>query len=211
MSDKEKTDKGKKKKAGVEDGTDIQEPVLEAPKEAAPAEDSTPASAAADADVAGDAAGGGSEPAAPTVAPQIGVQSQYVKDLSFENPGAPGSLVAGEKAPEIQVNVEVQARPLQKDSYEVALHITASGKSGQTTLFMVDLTYGAVCRVIGVPDEALQPVLLVECPRMLFPFARRILSDATRDGGFPPLMLNPIDFMALYRQQQQSVAANSDA
>ncbi|MDA0229456.1 MAG: protein-export chaperone SecB [Proteobacteria bacterium] len=202
MSDSEKTDKGKSKKAAAAD---------------APAEDSTSASADAQAAETGTAEGaasddaGGTVPAAPTSAPQIGIQSQYVKDLSFENPGAPGSLVAAAKAPEIQVNVEVQARPLQNDTYEVALHITASGKNGQTTLFMVDLTYGAVCRVIGVPKESLQPVLLVECPRMLFPFARRVLSDATRDGGFPPLMLNPIDFMALYRQQQQSLAANSDA
>lgn len=233
MSDKEKTDKGKKKKAAAGDGADIKEPTLDAATKDAPAEDSASDGADAPAakagavedsvadsaeDTAADTAAdsgsggaGGAEPAAPTSAPQIGIQSQYVKDLSFENPGAPGSLVAAASAPDIQVNVEVQARPLQNDSYEVALHITASGKNGQTTLFMLDLTYGAVCRVVGVPKESLQPVLLVECPRMLFPFARRVLSDATRDGGFPPLMLNPIDFMALYRQQQQSVAANSDA
>jgi preprotein translocase subunit SecB len=225
MSDKEKTGKDKKKKATADSGAEIQEPTLDTAAEGAPAEKS--ASDSADAPVAkaatvgdssedssGDSAGDGASgaaPAAPTSAPQIGIQSQYVKDLSFENPGAPGSLVATAKAPDIQVNVEVQARPLQNDSYEVALHITASGKNGQTTLFMLDLTYGAVCRVVGVPQESLQPVLLVECPRMLFPFARRVLSDATRDGGFPPLMLNPIDFMALYRQQQQSLAANSDA
>ena len=106
----------------------------------------------------------------------------------------------------------MQARALQAESYEVSLHITASGKNGQTTLFMLDLTYGAVCKVVGVPKDSLQPVLLVECPRLLFPFARRVLSDATRDGGFPPLMLNPIDFLSLYRQQQQqqSKAATSD-
>ena len=203
MSDKEKSEKGKKKKPEAEDGVDIQEPTLAAVTEDAPAEDSSEESAG---DVAGSTA-----PAAPTAAPKIGIQSQYVKDLSFENPGAPGSIVAAPSPPDIQVNVEVQARLLQNDSYEVALHITASGKNGQTTLFMLDLTYGAVCRVVGVPKESLQPVLLVECPRMLFPFARRVLSAATRDGGFPPLMLNPIDFMALYRQQQQSLSANSGA
>ena len=203
MSDKEKSEKGKKKKPEAEDGVDIQEPTLAAVTEDAPAEDSSEESA-------GDGTGS-TAPAAPTAAPKIGIQSQYVKDLSFENPGAPGSIVAAPSPPDIQVNVEVQARLLQNDSYEVALHITASGKNGQTTLFMLDLTYGAVCRVVGVPKESLQPVLLVECPRMLFPFARRVLSDATRDGGFPPLMLNPIDFMALYRQQQQSLSANSGA
>ena len=192
MSDKEKTP------AAEDNGADIKKPTLGGPKEDALAEDSNAESTSA--------------PAAQTsAAPQIGIQSQYVKDLSFENPGAPGSLVAGANAPDIQVNVEVQARLLQNDSYEVALHITASGKNGQTTLFMLDLTYAAVCRVLGVPKESLQPVLLVECPRMLFPFARRVLSDATRDGGFPPLMLNPIDFTALYRQQQQSLSANSGA
>ena len=210
MSDKEKTAKSKKKKAAAKGEADIQEPTLDAPAEDAapdsadpPAADTAPAPAP---DSAGDDTAGVAPAAQPT-APQIGIQSQYVKDLSFENPGAPGSLVASAKAPDIQVNVEVQARPLQNDSYEVALHITASGKNGQTTLFMLDLTYGAVCRVVGVPQESLQPVLLVECPRMLFPFARRVLSDATRDGGFPPLMLNPIDFLALYRQQQQQSQA----
>jgi len=199
MSDKKKTDKGKKKNTSAGDGADIKESTLDAAIEDAPAED-----------LAGDDASG-AEPAAPTSAPKIGIQSQYVKDLSFENPGAPSSLVATASAPNIQVNVEVQARPLQNESYEVALHITASGKNGQTILFMLDLTYGAVCRVIGVPKESLQPVLMVECPRMLFPFARRVLSDATRDGGFPPLMLSPIDFMALYRQKQQSLAENNNA
>ena len=192
MSDKEKTP------AAEDNGADIKKPTLVGLKEDALAEDSNAESTSASA-------------AQASAAPQIGIQSQYVKDLSFENPGAPGSLVAGANAPDIQVNVEVQARLLQNDSYEVALHITASGKNGQTTLFMLDLTYAAVCRVIGVPKESLQPVLLVECPRMLFPFARRVLSDATRDGGFPPLMLNPIDFTALYRQQQQSLSANSGA
>ena len=208
MSDKEK------KPAADGGGAEIQEPTLDEVTKGAPAEDSTAESADAQAgapeEAASDAAAG-TAPATPTAALQIGIQSQYVKDLSFENPGAPGSLGATASAPDIQVNVEVQARPLQNDSYEVALHITASAKNGQTTLFMLDLTYGSVCRVVGVPKEALQPVLLVECPRMLFPFARRVLSDATRDGGFPPLMLNPIDFMALYRQQQQSLSANSGA
>lgn len=192
MSDKEKTP------AAEDNSADIKKPTLGGLTEDALAEDSNAESTAASA-------------AQASAAPQIGIQSQYVKDLSFENPGAPGSLVAGANAPDIQVNVEVQARLLQNDSYEVALHITASAKNGQTTLFMLDLTYAAVCRVLGVPKESLQPVLLVECPRMLFPFARRVLSDATRDGGFPPLMLNPIDFTALYRQQQQSLSANSGA
>ncbi len=208
MSDKDTKDKGKKKKTTAKDDAAATEPTLDAPaKEDAPAKKA----GAPDDTVADDAAGvapAGS--AAQPSAPQIGIQSQYVKDLSFENPGAPGSLVGATEPPDIRVNVEVQARALQTDSYEVALHITASGKNGQTTLFIVDLTYGAVCRVVGVPKDSIQPVLLVECPRLLFPFARRVLSDATRDGGFPPLMLNPIDFLSLYRQQQQNQSAAAD-
>ncbi len=208
MSDKDTKDKGKKKKTTAKDDAAATEPTLDAPaKEDAPAKKA----GAPDDTVADDAAGvapAGS--AAQPSAPQIGIQSQYVKDLSFENPGAPGSLVGATEPLDIQVNVEVQARALQTDSYEVALHITASGKNGQTTLFIVDLTYGAVCRVVGVPKDSIQPVLLVECPRLLFPFARRVLSDATRDGGFPPLMLNPIDFLSLYRQQQQNQSAAAD-
>jgi len=139
-----------------------------------------------------------------TIKPQIGIQLQYVKDLSFENPGSPESLTKSQESPDIQINVEVQARPLGDDNYEVLLHITANSKSGKTTLFILELTYGAICKIIGVSEESLEPVLLVECPRLIFPFARRILSDATKDGGFPPLMLNPIDFMSLYKQQKSS-------
>ncbi len=201
MADKDNPKKEKKKKAKDQESAEVKEPTLDAPEEAAAESPDAADKAAGDGDEAV-----GVQPAGQTAAPQIGIQSQYVKDLSFENPGAPGSLVATAEPPDIQVNVEVQARPLQNDNYEVALHITASGKNGQTTLFMLDLTYGAVCRIVGVPKESIQPVLLVECPRMLFPFARRVLSDATRDGGFPPLMLNPIDFLSLYRQQQQNQA-----
>jgi|TARA_Y100000031_G_scaffold145262_1_gene177668 preprotein translocase subunit SecB len=221
MSDKGKSDKGKKKKAAAKETAGAQEPTLDAPaEEAAPAAkaDATEKASEKASDKATEKANDGATDdavgvasAAPASAPQIGIQSQYVKDLSFENPGAPGSLVATAEPPDIQVNVEVQARPLQNEAYEVALHITASGKNGQTTLFVLDLTYGAVCRIVGVPKESLQPVLLVECPRMLFPFARRVLSDATRDGGFPPLMLNPIDFLSLYRQQQKNQAAAAEA
>ena len=213
MADKEKSEKGKKKKAAAKETASAKEPTLDAPEKDAPAKDAAPAAEAAPAPAAEGASDDavGVAPAAQATAPQIGIQSQYVKDLSFENPGAPGSLVATAEPPDIQVNVEVQARPLQNEAYEVSLHITASGKNGQTTLFVLDLTYGAVCRIVGVPKESLQPVLLVECPRMLFPFARRVLSDATRDGGFPPLMLNPIDFLSLYRQQQKNQAAAAEA
>lgn len=138
------------------------------------------------------------------IKPQIGIQLQYIKDLSFENPGSPESLTLSQENPDIQINVEVQARPLGDDNFEVLLHITANSQSENTTLFVLELTYGAICKIINVPKESLEPVLLVECPRLIFPFARRVLSDATKDGGFPPLMLNPIDFMSLYKQQKVS-------
>ena len=162
MSDKEKTQKGKKKKAKETVGAE--EPTLDAPaQDAAPESATAPAAEAAAKPTAASDDTVGVAPAPQASAPQIGIKSQYVKDLSFENPGAPGSLVATAEAPDIQVNVEVQARPLQNDSYEVSLHITASGKNGQTTLFVLDLTYGAVCRVVGVPKESLH----VAVPRCL--------------------------------------------
>lgn len=143
--------------------------------------------------------------------PQLGIQSQYVKDLSFENPGAPESLVQTGVQPEIKINVEVQARTLQESIYEVSLHLTADGKSGDKQLFVMDLLYGGVFTITGVPQDSLQLILLVECPRMLFPFARRVMADASRDGGFPPLMLSPIDFLALFRDRQEAGQAENGA
>jgi preprotein translocase subunit SecB len=170
-------------------------------------------------------AGGGTvsgqpEPAAPADATQdpaeqpamqIGIKAQYVKDLSFENPGAPDSLMRSEQPPEIQVNVEVQSRPIPGDVYEVMLRITANAQVASAPVFVLDLSYSGVFAVIGVPAEALEPVLLIECPRLLFPFARRVVADATRDGGFPPLMLTPIDFLSLYRQQRPTAQPTGGA
>lgn len=140
----------------------------------------------------------GAADAAPSQ-PQIGILNQYIKDMSFENPNAPASL-GGAGLPNVNVNVEVQAIALEDDTYEAALHIIAEAKDGETPVFLLDLTYAATFRIMGVPKESIQPVLLVECPRLIFPFARRIAADATRDGGYPPLLLNPIDFLALFRQ-----------
>ena len=144
---------------------------------------------------------------------QIGIKAQYVRDLSFENPGAPESLLraGAEQPPEIQVNVEVQSRPIPGDVYEVMLRITANAEVASVPVFILDLSYSGVFAVIGVPAEALEPILLIECPRLLFPFARRVVADATRDGGFPPLMLTPIDFLSLYRQQRATDKAAAGA
>src|SRR5262245_44300425 len=132
-------------------------------------------------------------------APQIQVLAQYVKDLSFENPAAPMSL-AGQK-PALEVGVDVQARGLGVDQYEVLLRVRADAKAGTQTTFVCELSYAGVFLLKGIPQENVQPLLLIECPRLLFPFARRVVADTTRDGGFPPLLLDPIDFAALYRMQ----------
>lgn len=135
------------------------------------------------------------------------INAQYVKDLSFENPGAPESLVSKGKAPKIDVSVDIKVKGLHGKSYEVDLLISASAKSEDKTVFLVELSYGGVFTV-DVPEKEKEPMLMIFCPGMLFPYARRIISDATRDGGFPPLMLDPIDFASLYYQHSQKAAAN---
>lgn len=137
--------------------------------------------------------------------PQLAMGIQYVKDLSFENPQAPQSLLPGEP-PQIQVGVEVGARTLGNDHYEVALHLRAEAKRGNDTVFVAELLYGGVFQAANIAQDQLEPILLIECPRLLFPFARRILADATRDGGFPPLMLDPIDFVSLYQRGKEQRA-----
>jgi len=146
---------------------------------------------------------GGAQPQ-PAGPPGIGVNVQYVKDLSFENPNAPQSLVQGQTRPQIEVNVDVQARGVAQNVFEVALHITATAKQGEATTFVIDLLYAGVFTLQNIAQEQLEPVLLIECPRIIFPFARRVIADATRDGGFPPLMLEPIDFVQLYQRHQQA-------
>ena len=134
--------------------------------------------------------------------PQVGIIAQYVKDLSFENPNAPRSFQGGLQ-PQIELNINVNARKAGDDVYEVELKVDATAKAEEMTSFIIELVYGGLFGLRNIPEEALEPFLLVEAPRLLFPFARRIVADATRDGGFPPLMLEPIDFMALYMQQRQ--------
>ncbi len=132
---------------------------------------------------------------------QIMVNAQYIKDLSFEAPGAPAIFgLLGEEAPDIDVNVTVGANPLQEKTFEVVLSIQAQCKIKEQIGFILELEYAGVF-TLNIPDEHIQPVLLIECPRLLFPFARNILADASRDGGFPPLMLGPIDFAAMFQNQ----------
>ena len=134
--------------------------------------------------------------------PQVAILTQYVKDLSFENPNAPASLQA-QSQPRIDVNVGVNARKAADDVFEVELKISARAEVDGTASFMVELLYAGLFGLKHVPEEALEPFCIIEAPRILFPFARRIIADAVRDGGFPPLMLDPIDFGQLYLAQQQ--------
>ncbi len=153
------------------------------------------------------------ESKAPEALPFINVNAQYVKDLSFENPQAPKSLAPAEKAPVISVNLDVQAKALGKDLYEVELMVRAEAKRDEAVLFIVDLRYAGLFTLHNIPESSHSEVLLIEGPRMLFPFARAIVADATREGGFPPLMINPIDFAALFRMKlaEQAKAAETMA
>jgi preprotein translocase subunit SecB len=143
--------------------------------------------------------------ATPAQGHQLIVNAQYVKDLSFESPRAPQTLLQPAMQPNVAVNVDVKARNLSTEAYEVVLTINASAKTGEETVFLVELAYGAVVTIRNVPEAMLPGIILVETPRIIFPFARAIIADATRDGGFPPLMINPIDFAELLRRNQGGI------
>ena len=139
--------------------------------------------------------------------PQVQILSQYVKDLSFENPNAPEIYKPGTAQPQVQVNVGVNSRNLEEGRYEVTLNIKADAKSGEQQAFLVELAYAGVAALPNATKEQVPPLLLVEVPRLLFPFARSVIADATRDGGFPPLMVQPVDFVDLFRRQLQALRA----
>ena len=133
--------------------------------------------------------------------PQINVLGQYIKDLSFENPGAPASLRAREKQPGLQMNFNVQAKAIGESVYEVLLTLEANAKIDEESIYTLELVYGGAFRLKDLPEQAIRPFLFIECPALLFPFARRLVADLTREGGFAPLLLDPIDFAALFRQR----------
>jgi len=134
-------------------------------------------------------------------APSFHVLAQYVKDLSFENPSAPNFAMRTDQTPALKVQINVNAKPLSDTEFEVELMIEGKAEHAQTVLFAVDLVYAGVFRIQNVAKDNVHPLVLIECPRLLFPFARQIIADTVRDGGFPPLMLDPVDFAALYRQR----------
>ena len=145
-------------------------------------------------------------------APQIkmSVLAQYVRDMSFENMVAQKGLTGGDVQPDIQVAVSLDARKRAQDhQFDIItkFKVTSKNKVNGDTLFLMELDYGGIFHVEGVPEDQLHPFLLIECPRLLFPFVRRIISDVTRDGGFPPLNIDTVDFLALYRTELQRRSA----
>jgi preprotein translocase subunit SecB len=142
--------------------------------------------------------------AAQPVQPKMQVLAQFIKDMSFENIAAQKGIGEGDPTPDIQVQVNLDAKKrTQENQYDVTvkLNVSAKTKDGEKAIFLMELEYTGVFSIENVPEEQLHPFLLIECPRMLFPFIRRIVSDVTRDGGYPPLNLENIDFLALYRNE----------
>ncbi len=135
-------------------------------------------------------------------APGMNVLAQYIKDFSFENPNSPQSLQQREDAPALNIQVNVKANPLTQTEFEVMLILQAKAGEGKDVMFNVEVTYAGIFRIHNVPEEHMHAFVLIECPRLLFPFARQIIAEATRNGGFPPLMIDPIDFATLYRTNQ---------
>ncbi len=152
--------------------------------------------------MAGDGRGEGDALPPPAEGPQLFLNVQYVKDLSFENPRAPQSLLQPATQPDVAINVDVKARNLNPESYEVVLTINVNANAQGEPVFLVELAYAAVVTVRNAPEPMLTGLVLVETPRIIFPFARAIIANATRDGGFPPLLINPIDFAELLNRQQ---------
>lgn len=164
------------------------------------------AAAAATAAAAASAAAPATAESKPQVQPSLRILGQYLKDLSFENPNAPQTLAPQQTQPDINISVNVNARNLAPTDFEVELHLDAKATLQDKVIFAAELVYAGTFRLENFPAQMMHPAVLIECPRILFPFARQILAEATRNGGFPPLMLDPIDFTAMYqkRLQQQS-------
>src|SRR5260370_29073535 len=138
---------------------------------------------------------------------QLSVLGQYIKDFSFENTNAARSLAPSQTQPAINIQINVGVGQLAQTDYEITLKLEGKAESAGTVLFAFDLTFAGVFRVQNVPAETLQPLIMIECPRLLFPFAREIVATSVRNGGFPPLLLDPVAFVALYRQRTAQMQA----
>jgi preprotein translocase subunit SecB len=142
---------------------------------------------------------------APDQQPQLNVVAQYIKDFSFENPNAPRSF-APQQQPAINIQINVNAKPLAENDVEIELKLEGKAEAAGTVLFSFDLSYAGIFRLQNVPQENMGPLMLIECPRLLFPFAREIIATASRNAGFPPLLIDPVDFVGLYRQKAAQMA-----
>ena len=144
---------------------------------------------------------------------QLIVHAQYVKDFSFENPNAPKVLTENLGQPDVEISVNVSAKLFGENQYEVVLNLGAKAVAGETPMFLVDLTYAGLVSPQGVTGDDINPLIMIEAPRLLFPFARALISDATRDGGFMPLNIQPVDFVAVYKHnlERQAAAASEQS
>jgi len=142
--------------------------------------------------------------------PTFTLHTQYIKDMSVENPNAPRIYMEMKEAPEVSVSVDVGASPLQENTYEVTLDATVNAKSGENTAFAIEVSYGGLVTLENVADKRQrEQLLLIQVPQFLFPFVRAIVSGATRDAGFPPLLISPIDFVRLYRERRAQADAEA--
>jgi preprotein translocase subunit SecB len=158
--------------------------------------------------MSGDGSNGGGGPAPGAEAPSFSVLVQYSKDFSFENPNAPQSLIQQQQQPpQIGIQINVNPRQLSATDYEVELKLEGKAENDGNILFAFDLNFAGVFRLVNIPQESVGPLLMIECPRLLFPFAREIVSNAIASGGFPPLLLNPVDFVQLYQQKAAEMQA----
>ena len=135
--------------------------------------------------------------------PQVSILAQYIKDLSVENPSAP-QVYSWQVQPSLDVQFNIAVNPAAEDVHEVTLKMEITAKSDNGVHFVIDLSYGGLFGLRNLPEDALQPFLLIEAPRLLFPFARQIVADATSNTGFPPLLLDPIDFASAYMAQMEA-------
>ncbi len=154
---------------------------------------------------------GGEAPQPQQAAPRFTVLAQYTKDLSFENPNAPRTLGPQQTAPNLSVQINVNARQLAPTDFEVSLMLEGGAGQGADALFKFELNYAGVFRIEHFPAEQVQPVVMIEGPRLLFPFARQIIADAVRSGSYPPLYIDPIDFHALYLQRLAAAGGQQQA
>jgi preprotein translocase subunit SecB len=152
------------------------------------------------------------ENGAPNQQPRFALKGQYIKDVSLENPNAPMSLLVSKTPPKVDLNIDLQAQKIQENLYELSMIVTVKAESDKM-LFVVELNYAGLFEMYNLPQHLVETALLVDAAFMLFPYVRRVVSDLTRDAGYPPLMLEPVDFMGLYqrRLQQQQDAQQGEA